>query len=37
MDLQDKIYLWLALATTSGFTIALIFAIMKLMQYKEAV
>ena len=37
MDQQDKIYLWLALITTAAFSTAIVFGILKILEYKEPV
>jgi len=37
MDQQDKIYLWLSLITTVAFGAAILFGVLKILEYKEPV
>lgn len=37
MDQQDNIYLWIAAATTVAFLTAVVFGVMKINEYKEAI
>lgn len=37
MDQQDKIYLWLVLVTTAAFTTAIVFAVMRINEYKNVI
>lgn len=36
MDLNDKIYLWLAVITTAAFTTAIVFGILRIGEFRDA-